>query len=425
MDAVHHFVHVPATLAIVLALGPACGRNGVEESSVRTSDASAIREDRATHGTASPTPYGRYASPLVLGVDHACLLEPAGTVRCAGQLAQGELGDGRTAKTDCPWGCEFAYDVGCLGYRRCRSNATRVLGLVDAVRLATDGYRTCALRRSGEVRCWGPSNENARVQPRPDDVCAPGGAPDRCAPAPTGAGATLDQSNDLALGGNTLCVLRPDGAVACARGPSNADATTPILDLMPIPSATAVAAGGTWCALTVDGAVHCGGGFLAGHERDSDPVRIDALDGIHATQVTVGGTHACVLDGAGTAWCWGANPFGETGQTATCAGNQRSCAWAPQPPAPVPGVPPLVHLEASPRTTCGIARDASLHCWGAITKTGAPERIAESVEWAATQEGAACYLTHGALRCRRAWERETDAPGPELQSLFAPLDASR
>ena len=79
---------------------------------------------------------------------------------------------------------------------------------------------------------------------------------------------------------------------------------------------------GSTCALDTSGAAYCWGYNYYGELGDgstadsSVPVAVDtsgALAGKTLTQITAGGFHACALDTAGAAYCWGYNDSGQLG----------------------------------------------------------------------------------------------------------------
>jgi hypothetical protein len=76
------------------------------------------------------------AQQIAAGYGHACATIVDGTVTCWGANGQGQLGDG-TFATPSLW------------------TAVHVAGLSDAVQVAAYNVSTCAVTRSGQVKCWG------------------------------------------------------------------------------------------------------------------------------------------------------------------------------------------------------------------------------------------------------------------------------
>ncbi|MBO9665134.1 hypothetical protein [Dokdonella sp.] len=89
-------------------------------------------------GRSSPLPVielGPGVKAIAAGAYHSCAITAAGGVKCWGQNASGELGDGTTTNRNKP------VDVQGLG--------------TDVVAISAHAQQTCALTRSRAVRCWG------------------------------------------------------------------------------------------------------------------------------------------------------------------------------------------------------------------------------------------------------------------------------
>lgn len=75
------------------------------------------------------------------------------------------------------------------------------------------------------------------------------------------------------------------------------------------------------------------------------------------------GDHGCALDAGGQAWCWGANHEGQVGV------GRRSNQ---EPLTPVATDLRFTAVGAAYATSCGLATDQVVYCWGDIVRAGQP-----------------------------------------------------
>ena len=144
----------------------------------------------------------------------------------------------------------------------------------------------------------------------------------------------------LEAGGGTVCGLTVAGAAWCwgENGSGQLGDGTTVSDTIPRPVAggltfVMLSVGGTVagvtmpataCGLTAAGAAWCWGdgtgGVLGAGVPGSSAVPIAVAGGHQFQAIAVAGgagAHACALDLAGSAWCWGANDFGQLGDGTT------------------------------------------------------------------------------------------------------------
>jgi alpha-tubulin suppressor-like RCC1 family protein len=79
------------------------------------------------------------------------------------------------------------------------------------------------------------------------------------------------------------------------------------------------------------------------------------MPGLHPVEIVAGDMHTCALDADGTAYCWGANFYGQTGTG--------SLEAVPLPTV-VAGGHRFTHLVAGRMHTCGITTSRDAYCWG-------------------------------------------------------------
>lgn len=96
----------------------------------------------------------------------------------------------------------------------------------------------------------------------------------------------------------------------------------------------------------------CSARFGPGIKCSPVPVRSASL---RAATVVAGAMHTCALDADGTAYCWGANFYGQGG-----TGSQ----WDALSPARVVGGHRFTQLVAGRMHTCGITGSRDAYCWG-------------------------------------------------------------
>lgn len=141
-----------------------------------------------------------------------------------------------------------------------------------------------------------------------------------------------------------------------------------------------VVGGITWASMTTSRLLTCGVsttgvGYCFGSNQHGEigsaavPIAIPpatitkvtsphVIDGGHVWKSVVAGwLHACGIDTAGAAWCWGANDNGQLGIGPADTLNHQS-------PVPVLGGMQWIQLATGSRQTCGITVDHLAYCWG-------------------------------------------------------------
>lgn len=239
---------------------------------------------------------------LALGYLHTCLRRSDGKVQCWGDNGAGQLGD------------SVSFDAGPRSPAKVPQD---VVGLTDAVQLASGLSHSCAVKRGGTVVCWG-YNFFGQL----------------------GDGTTQRSSSPVTVTGVT--------------------------------DAVAVAAGTSFtCALLKGGTVKCWGANYSGQLGDNS--KIDRPTAAPVQQLTgaiglaTAEHHACAIVGSGAVKCWGKNDEGQLGN-GTLAESLL--------PAPIASLGNIVQIVAASRFTCALESTGQVHCWGANTLgqlgTGSP-----------------------------------------------------
>jgi alpha-tubulin suppressor-like RCC1 family protein len=328
----------------------------------------------AVEGTPPPavaSPPGAVA--ISAGAWHTCALMTTGGVKCWGDNAQGQLGDGTTHKRLLPvdvsgltsgvtaisagglhtcaltnaggvrcWGDNFGGQLG-DGTTTDRDGPVDVSGLTSGVAAISAGYyHTCALMDTGGVKCWGYNGSGQ---------LGDGTRTDRDAPVDV-SGLTSGVTA-ISAGGFHTCALMDTGGVECwgdNRSGQLGDGTThgrrlPV-DVSGLASGVAGVSGGGWhtCALTDSGGAECWGFNSDGELGDGTgteqvtPVEVSGLaSGVAA--ISAGYNHTCALTTAGGAKCWGPAATVSSGTVPGRTGSRRSTSpasragWRRSPPA--------------------------------------------------------------------------------------------
>jgi alpha-tubulin suppressor-like RCC1 family protein len=276
---------------------------------------------------------------LTAGWGHTCALVSGGAVKCWGYNGEGELGDGTTTQRNTP---------------------VDVVGLTSSgTALAAGLYHTCSVTSSGAVKCWG-NNDSGQLG---DGTYWE----DRSTPVDV-VGLTSGVTA-LATGDFHTCALVSGGVVKCwgenTSGQLGNDATTnrstPV-EVVGLTSAVTALEGGSahTCALASGGSVKCWGDNSSGQLGDgtttqrSMPVEVVGLTGA-GVALAAGSAHTCVVTSSGAVKCWGANHYGQLGNSTT----QRSV------PVDVGGVANgVIALATGGNHTCAAASDGAVKCWG-------------------------------------------------------------
>jgi len=261
----------------------------------------------------APVPGAPEFATITVGDAHACGLTRDGVAYCWGSDVRGQTGAGRAAAP---------------AWRR--PDATPVAGGLRFAALRAGPESTCGLVAPGDVYCWGGSEViGEAVEPRP---------------VQRGFAFTALEYGGSLGGRGVACAQSGAGAVSCfgyvphERLPQPAPVAVPAAS--PVQQ---MAVGGAWtpptdlyrngdahreyqahaCALDAAGVASCWGTNDFGQLGDgttadrASPVAVGLLAG--AAQVTAGGAHSCAVTGEGVAYCWGANRHGQLG-TGTAGG---------------------------------------------------------------------------------------------------------
>ncbi len=294
---------------------------------------SAVAADVSTQLSA-----GIGAASSFAGGGHTCITTTSGGVRCWGDNATGQLGDG-------------TYDQ--------RSSPVKVSNVSNAVQVASGGDHTCARVTNGDVYCWG---DNSFGQIGSDPETVPNSATAIKVDGVTGA-------TSIAAGSQHTCALLADKTVSCwgnglwgalGVGDANGNSSFTPLAVTGLTDVTQIAAGMSHtCALRGSGSVACWGANDSGQlglgtlDWMSLPTNVTGLSGV--AQLAAGPTSTCAAMSDKTVRCWGDNTFGQIGD------GTDSPRLTPTTVSALSGV---TSVTVGDSFACARLEGGSVKCWG-------------------------------------------------------------
>lgn len=308
---------------------------------------------------------------IAAGNSHTCALSNDGTVRCWGDNARAQLGNGSTSPIE---------------------GTSTVLDVTNAVEVAAGVSHACALLGDGTVRCWGYNN----TQQLGDRTTS---TRDRAVPV-----VELDDVVQLRAGSWHNCALRRDRTVRCwgsnERGQLGDGSTTMRGAPVEVPGLRDVveitAGGDMTCARSSDGTVRCWGyifpGVLAGWEvNTTSPVEVEAFR--DAVEIDAGDQHVCVRRADNTARCIGANANGALGDGTSV---HRTT------PVSVLGLAGVAQLDLG-GASCARLQNRTIRCWGAINgarfRATEVDEVTDAIELTVGGQHACARLSDNTIRC--------------------------
>ncbi|MBI3071556.1 MAG: hypothetical protein HYY84_05440 [Deltaproteobacteria bacterium] len=239
------------------------------------------------------------AAAVSVGREHSCALSRAGAVRCWGNNASGQLGDGTKKSSHIP--------VAVVGLSR------------GIVALALGREFSCALTDRGAVLCWGKNDHG---------TLGDGSESKRNTPGPVAV--VTRAVREIAAGREHACALTSAGGLKCwgynhkgrLGDGTETNRKTPVDALGLTSGVVAMALGREHtCARLAAGGLKCWGkndsGQLGDGGRTNRGVPGDVADHASGVEwVTAGGFHTCAKS-AGGMKCWGYNNRGQLGDGTT------------------------------------------------------------------------------------------------------------
>ncbi|HXI21627.1 MAG TPA: hypothetical protein VNH46_11100 [Gemmatimonadales bacterium] len=313
------------------------------------------------------TATGRTAIQVAVGLNHSCLLDSGGTVRCWGNNRNGQLGTGDTLASPTPTpvigglsftsvsaaelhtcGLTAAGQAFCWGWGVSGQLGDGSYQSAASPRAVSGGYRfanvragpgaTCGVTVGGQVLCWGYLLQAGIYDSTPtplsippgsgstDDlaigrlgqVCAlsPPGAP-RCVPGGTGYYGGASDVQQIGLGKVSVCGVSRSLGVVC-QGQTPAGPIIPVA--LPSPAEHLSEHWSQWSGNLSEADSGCVGVMASGvycWTPNNGPTTAALQPGTEAlgriTSLATAQGHVCVVTRMGAVWCWGQNTMGQLG----------------------------------------------------------------------------------------------------------------
>jgi len=282
-----------------------------------------------------------------VGETVACGATADNRAYCWGSNATGQLGNG-TASTG--------------------TSATPTLvtgsvsaGAISLARVAAGGNHVCGLTPVGAAWCWG---NDALLQLGNGDAFPLSST----TPVPVAGAQTYTM---ITAGTSHTCALRADGAAFCwgdnrkgqlGAGPVGSPIDVPTLVSGGLTFASLSAGGDHTCGITRTGAAFCWGSNETGQLGHGDATDFyDVPMAVAGSQtyksISVGSRSGCAVTTGGSAFCWGADDFGQLGNGVSSTSPSVS-------PVPVSGGhTDFTSVTVGRRHACAVGASGA-YCWG-------------------------------------------------------------
>lgn len=231
------------------------------------------------------------------------------------------------------------------------------VSLLTATMVSSGDFHACATPGDGTVKCWGLNSSGQLGNDSTINSLKPV------------AVVGISTATQVSAGGRHSCALLSDSTVVCwgnnssgQLGNSTTTSSRTPVQVTGLTSVAAISAGEDHtCAVLTDGTVKCWGFNSSGQlgngstSNSSVPVNITGLLS-SVTALSAGGSHTCAVLSNGRVECWGANLFGQLGNSNLPIGSST--------PVLVSNIFNAAGVAAGANHTCSNLTDGRVLCWG-------------------------------------------------------------
>jgi alpha-tubulin suppressor-like RCC1 family protein len=257
-----------------------------------------------------------------------------------------------------------------LGSSNVSSMPIAVEGGLKFVALTAGSAHTCGVTDTGAAYCWGLNYFGQLGNPTNSGVLGVA----NLTPLAVSGGHTFVA---IAAGADHTCALTPLGVAWCwgdntylALGDPSISGTvqvnpTPTTVTGGLTFAALSAGNGFTCGLTGAGAAYCWGQNFFGQlgttialgQASATPEAVSG--GLQFADIKTGGSQTCGLTPTGAGYCWGSNSSGQLGTMTNIVLNSVN----PTPEAIMGGLV-FATLTAGVQHSCGVTTAGTAYCWG-------------------------------------------------------------
>ncbi|MEZ4294147.1 MAG: hypothetical protein R3B70_04155 [Polyangiaceae bacterium] len=313
---------------------------------------------------------------------HSCALHKSGEITCWGDP---ELNGSGVDTSEMEW----------EERNKLAEKPVKLKEITDAVQISASDTHTCAVRKSGQIMCWG-SNWSGEL----------GDGTEERRPGPV-AVQLVEDATAVTAGHHHTCARRSSGKVLCwgegraGQLGSGTPGARGMVEVKDLGTAAAVAAGDdVSCAMLADGSAQCWGAAARGRLGDGTtseyalPQPVKAVSG--AKQVIVGDRLSCMIDAKKQMSCWGQPGFADDSATRRLD------------PVPMTALGEVESVFARDSGMCVVNKGKTIFCDSFYAFLRKPRELAFGAMkqiWTTGSAGSAILPTGQALLWQRDWDK--------------------